>query len=1458
MVNVEDLGDVQGQQNVLLAPVSSYFSMTSSQSMHHRMNEGNTRAKLEAPSPAPTCMSFKSEQSKDQFIGFNGRPKLEAPSPAPTCISFKSEQSKDQFIGFQRSVLHSSLLMDDHLKCPECKDVLKVPVSIPCGHSFCKSCIQSYWEKSPHKGIYSCPQCKKKFKPCPLLSLNLALNNVIKQAGFSPALPAQNYAGPGDVGCDICTGKRKRAVKSCLTCSIVYCENHVRQHYTVEALQRHTLIDITEDLESRICQLHHRALEVFCKTDQAFICLVCVMEGHKNHDTLMAKREAQDVKASLSDLHEDKIRSSNERTNDQMQQNYVELTAKVKRIETELSHLSKQIYKGFEDVSEFVEVAALGRKVELGWLYNFRSDYLSSDVFWDEDKVSSMKVSIPRLHKDVRILDKDSLQNRLAALDLSVSLRASVVSGLVKMTGASAFINHLIQSELQDRITVHYRTSTRLDMISHDLLHDGFPLSVTDSTTATHVVVAVLYGSQAFFVFDNKKETIPENTDLKDIIKKVTSSSQTHLISKFTEKEKKAAMSCVCAAFIDGDVLQSTLDFDTAVNLYNSLETSGEVPLKFWLYPLNSLDQTSSYVVRNVNEDELLNAENVLEHLGRQINFCHNTMSIFNSHDVFTQFSHVKDTLCEFSSLLQQYQSIFQKRLAFCIKTIREGKEVLEEFLKTNANSPFSVNKTHQWLLNKSTEIRALIQCKSANVTIVKGQNDLQHIVQDCQADKVLCFILTSLEGEDPFLSALTNHILALNTVIKTETQQAVMVSETDQKILSDLESFLLNKEADENTQKTMFVAASVPDPCFLGSAIQLYQSDRLLREKQHLELKVELPKIIAVQQTYVTIKLQTAEHYRVECRSVRKDKSHDVKWRVVVCSEENCVVKGLVPGTRYQVRCALMTSDGMSDYSEIAEFQTVSKHRPGPPEVLKPNKESLYIAWQRAESDEDSPVLCYKVEYLDAGLEGWQSIQTDGPVCECTINLLHSNCYRFRVSAVYGNGDISIPSEETEIPVHVWKINLSKRKASLLVELLKLQTVMKPVEITGWTDAKIEIQSLFQCLRYTTQLSLSSDVMVKMVHNMGTIETGGPVTLRELSIVERSTQLSNEAASRIQSSLASLLQLWTIECLDLTEYKMEVQSYTVLINQQAPLFIRFSEETLKKLVVMVYEAQDEELTRCFLQKVDGDLISCSLAWEVIHYFLQYRTVTVDFRRSTIKEENICDILPLLNRLKLRRLNSNFFLSVMKEICKTGSVQFVSSLLGLAENCIKLDNRMLNSVDCAALRFTLEHSTSISLNLLCASIPEGELESTVPLLSHVSHLRVDRLLLVRLLHCCSAPDLQKETSNLLTALHHKLDFSCQNSLDLTADTTTYILCAEDCKVICMAIQEAHEKICLILHDCEIEEAGVKQLFPILDTVTLQCSDALLHKLLPSVPVEAELKSKAQRDGMDLGPGAVDN
>ncbi|XP_038839195.1 titin-like isoform X2 [Salvelinus namaycush] len=159
-----------------------------------------------------------------------------------------------------------------------------------------------------------------------------------------------------------------------------------------------------------------------------------------------------------------------------------------------------------------------------------------------------------------------------------------------------------------------------------------------------------------------------------------------------------------------------------------------------------------------------------------------------------------------------------------------------------------------------------------------------------------------------------------------------------------------------------------------------------------------------------------------------------------------------------------------MSDFSKVIEVKTLRS----PPEQLFVNhldKETVKVTWLQPECEDGASVLHYKVDYKEAGLEGWSTMVTEGPECKCIITLNLSTCYRVRVSAVYGEGDTSEPSRETDVPVNVWSIDLRKRKASLLLEVLKLQPEKKPVELKGWSDEESEVRSFLQCLSYISQL---------------------------------------------------------------------------------------------------------------------------------------------------------------------------------------------------------------------------------------------------------------------------------------------------------------------------------------------------------------------------------------------------
>ncbi|KAM8892746.1 E3 ubiquitin-protein ligase TRIM21-like isoform 2-T4 [Spinachia spinachia] len=196
----------------------------------------------------------------------------------------------------------SCLLTEDQFLCCICLDVFTHPVTIPCGHNFCKACITEHWNANVPP---NCPNCKKGFNSRPELQVNTFISEMAAQFRQSAQQKAssssseQQAAQPGEVPCDVCTGTKVKALKSCMVCLVSYCEAHLEPHLTTSGLKRHQLMDPVENLEDMMCTKHDKPLELFCRTDQMCVCMLCTVLDHKNHDVVPLREEYEGKKAEL-------------------------------------------------------------------------------------------------------------------------------------------------------------------------------------------------------------------------------------------------------------------------------------------------------------------------------------------------------------------------------------------------------------------------------------------------------------------------------------------------------------------------------------------------------------------------------------------------------------------------------------------------------------------------------------------------------------------------------------------------------------------------------------------------------------------------------------------------------------------------------------------------------------------------------------------------------------------------------------------------------------------------------------------------------------------------------------------------------------------------------------------------------------------------------------------------------
>ncbi|XP_075994221.1 E3 ubiquitin-protein ligase TRIM39-like [Genypterus blacodes] len=179
----------------------------------------------------------------------------------------------------------------DQFLCSICLGIFTDPVSTPCGHNFCKACITRHWDSNV---VCVCPLCKDTFYTKPEMKINTLLSQMASE--FRSEEPA---AKPGEVQCDVCTGTKLKAIKSCLRCEASFCQTHLGPHLTAAPLKLHQLIHPVDSLEDRMCKKHKKPLELFCKTDQTCVCSLCPVLDHKNHEFVPLKEESEGKKAEL-------------------------------------------------------------------------------------------------------------------------------------------------------------------------------------------------------------------------------------------------------------------------------------------------------------------------------------------------------------------------------------------------------------------------------------------------------------------------------------------------------------------------------------------------------------------------------------------------------------------------------------------------------------------------------------------------------------------------------------------------------------------------------------------------------------------------------------------------------------------------------------------------------------------------------------------------------------------------------------------------------------------------------------------------------------------------------------------------------------------------------------------------------------------------------------------------------
>ncbi|KAJ4949330.1 hypothetical protein JOQ06_020845 [Pogonophryne albipinna] len=199
--------------------------------------------------------------------------------------------------------------VEETLKCPVCQDFFTDPVTLPCGHDFCLTCIRAVWgTEGSDKAPFFCPECQI-FLPSNLtLEVNTSLQTKVKDLATNRPSTAEQRTttqsrattSSSTIHCDHCIETPSVAIKTCLTCDASLCQAHALLHQQRTALREHTVVEVTDDPLSLKCREHRDELKLFCMEERIPVCCLCLLVGmHKNHKAVQLQEACADFKSIL-------------------------------------------------------------------------------------------------------------------------------------------------------------------------------------------------------------------------------------------------------------------------------------------------------------------------------------------------------------------------------------------------------------------------------------------------------------------------------------------------------------------------------------------------------------------------------------------------------------------------------------------------------------------------------------------------------------------------------------------------------------------------------------------------------------------------------------------------------------------------------------------------------------------------------------------------------------------------------------------------------------------------------------------------------------------------------------------------------------------------------------------------------------------------------------------------------
>ncbi|XP_053532879.1 uncharacterized protein LOC108261615 isoform X12 [Ictalurus punctatus] len=581
---------------------------------------------------------------------------------------------------------------------------------------------------------------------------------------------------------------------------------------------------------------------------------------------------------------------------------------------------------------DIIETAALGRPFQLGMLYDCRKDAIVPGItLWDREQLQLNKDVFSQSSTEFTVTTSDTIEEKTKLLKVDGELKLSLVGGTVTVNGAARYFNDTKKSFQQERLTLHYRVNTRFEQLTMNHLAQGKldHCSVFDHDVATHVVTAVLYGADAYFVFDREVNLSEDKTNVQgelqialDKLKNICSvGAQVGL--DMNENEKTTVKKFSCTFYGDFMLPSNPSTFEDAVKVYTDLPKmlgqKGEhaVPVKVWLFPLVKLNSRAAKLQRNITRVLIRAVESVIEALNIMEMKCGDLLQ----DTVAKSFSTFHKQVQDFQKFSFEYKRDFMTKLGSLLPEIRGGKSdinALSELLEAHEKSPFNTCDLQQWINvkeKKSKQVKTLLE-QLSNLE-AKVDDDIDEYVLDLNVENLVSFVFTCLQNSDNLLSKQKNYLNPSTMKNPSENtpdlhlHEKMWTSEELMRMRNNFQTFK-NLITSNKSKSTIFIVQSVPPTSDCpSSCILVYENGCSDAIPFAPPSKPACPNIEGVTDNSITVTLSSTCAATLERKLLYKMKQED-DWKSQSVHEDKITLKDLQQGTDYEIKCGAV---GKLDY---------------------------------------------------------------------------------------------------------------------------------------------------------------------------------------------------------------------------------------------------------------------------------------------------------------------------------------------------------------------------------------------------------------------------------------------------------------------------------------------------------------------------------------------------------------